>query len=207
MKRIRAALPLALCMAGVVVATASQVPDLPKVTVTDLPAEVRDQVREAYDRALRDARAADASGKLGMLLDLYNRPDQAIVCYQRAHDLDPAAFRWLYFLGSLRARRGQPATAVRTLEAAQRLKPDYLPGLLKLAKVSLTPGTSRRAPKPSRAVWRFPAFLTHLRGIFGRGEIPVRRHSLIVERPLTGVAQAAPVVVLGKANFVSDRLI
>src|ERR1700683_3904275 len=101
MKQARAAIPLALCLCAVAAAAASQVPDLPKVAVADLPAEVRDQVREAYDHALKDARAADASGKLGMLLDLYNRPDQAVVCYQRAHDLDPGAFAWLYYLGAL----------------------------------------------------------------------------------------------------------
>lgn len=134
MKQARAAIPLALCLCAVVAAAASQVPDLPKVTVADLPTEVRDQVRQAYDRALKDARAADASGKLGILLDLYNRPDQAVVCYQRAHDLDPGAFKWLYYSGALEAKRGQPAAAVKTLQAALRLKPDYLPAQLKLAE-------------------------------------------------------------------------
>jgi tetratricopeptide (TPR) repeat protein len=134
MKQARVAIPLALCLCRVVAATASQVPDLPKVTVADLPAEVRDQVREAYDQALKGARAADASGKLGMLLDLYNRPDQAVLCYRRAHDLDPGAFKWLYFLGTLEAKRGQAVAAVKTLREALRLKPDYLPALLKLAE-------------------------------------------------------------------------
>ena len=107
--------------------------DLPQLTIADLPAEVRDQVREAYDHAGANPKSAEAAGKLGMLLDLYHRPDEAVGCYERAHELDSSAFKWLYYLGSLQARQGHQGEAVQILRAALRLKPDYLPARLKLA--------------------------------------------------------------------------
>ena len=141
-----------LCLRAPAAAQGSQIPDLPKVTVADLPAEVRDQVREAYDRALKSPRDAGASGNLGMLLDLYNRPDQAVACYERAHQLDRGAFKWLYFLGTLQAKRGQPAAAVKTLEAALRLSPDYLPAQLKLAEGQFDSGAPEASGKTYSAI-------------------------------------------------------
>jgi tetratricopeptide (TPR) repeat protein len=69
-----------------------------------------------------------------MLLDLYNRPEQAAACYERAHQLDAAAFKWLYYLGSLRARQGHAVAAAETFRTSLRLRPDYLPARLKLAE-------------------------------------------------------------------------
>lgn len=117
-----------------------QIPDVPKLTITDLPGEVRDQVREAYDHARKDPHSAEASGKLGMLLDLYNRPDQAVLCYKRAHQLDPRAFKWLYYLGLLEEKQGHLEEGVETLQGALRIKPDYLPARLKLADSLFTEG-------------------------------------------------------------------
>ena len=117
-----------------------RLPDLPKLTVADFRPEVRSQVQRAYDSARDHPKDAQASGTLGMLLDLYNRPDEAAICYQRAHQLDPASFKWLYYLGSLLAKRGKRPEAIATLGAALSLKPDYLPARLKLAESLLTAG-------------------------------------------------------------------
>jgi tetratricopeptide (TPR) repeat protein len=118
----------------------AQVPALPDVTVTALPAEVQDQVRRAYEHARQNPRNAEASGKLGMLLDLYHHPEQARVYYERAHQLDPGALKWLYYLGSLQARQGQDAEACETFRAALRLKPGDLPVRLKLGESLLRTG-------------------------------------------------------------------
>jgi len=134
-----AALVLSLWVCGVA-RELPHVAGLPKLTFTDLPAEVRDQVRQAYDRARTDPESAEASGKLGMLLDLYHHPDQALVCYGRAHQLDPGAFKWLYYMGSLQAKLGRQDEAVETWRRALRLKPDYLPARLKLADSLFTTG-------------------------------------------------------------------
>ena len=118
----------------------AQIPALPDVTVTGLPAEVQDQVGKAYEYARQNPRNAEASGKLGMLLDLYHRPEQALVCYERAHRFDPGAFKWLYYLGSLQVKQGQIAEACQTFRAALRLKPDDLPVRLKLGESLLRIG-------------------------------------------------------------------
>jgi tetratricopeptide (TPR) repeat protein len=110
----------------------ARVADLPKVTLTDFPSEVRTQVQQAYEAAHQHPRDAEASGRLGMLLDLYHRPDEASICYQAAHELDPKSFKWLYYLGSLQAKQGKHLEAAQTLRAVLRLRPDYLPARLKL---------------------------------------------------------------------------
>jgi len=124
-----AILGLGLCALS---SESARIKDLPKVTLTDFPPEVRTQVELAYKSEHEHPSDAEAVGKLGMLLNLYHRPDEASVCYQRAHQLDPRSFKWRYYLGSLQAKQGKHAEAVETLRAALRLNPDYLPARLKL---------------------------------------------------------------------------
>lgn len=135
MRYARAAAILAVGLSvRLVAAPSQQLPYVPKLAVADFLPEVRVQVQQAYDLARAHPRDAEASGRLGMLLDLYNRPDDASTCYHRAHQLDPGSFKWMYYLGSLQARLGKHTEAVRTLRAALSLQPDYLPARLKLAE-------------------------------------------------------------------------
>jgi len=136
---IAAVLGLSICV-PLAAKQRSPIPQLPKITISELPPEVQSQVREAYDHARQDPRSAEVFGKLGMLLDLYHRPEQARICYERAHQLDPRAFRWLYYLGSLQARQGQDAESVETFRAALGLKPGDLPVRLKLGEGLLKTG-------------------------------------------------------------------
>jgi tetratricopeptide (TPR) repeat protein len=82
----------------------------------------------------RHPKDAQANGKMGMLLDVYKRPEEAAIYYQRAHLLDPGSFRWLFYWGSLRAAQGQHQEAVQILREALVQKPAYLPARLKLAE-------------------------------------------------------------------------
>jgi tetratricopeptide (TPR) repeat protein len=117
-----------------------RLPDLPKLTLAGFLPEVRDQVQQAYGAARGRPQDAAASGRLGMLLNLYDRPEEARVCYERAHQLDARSFQWLYYLGSLLAKQGKHSEAARTLRAALRLNPDYLPARLKLAETLFNAG-------------------------------------------------------------------
>jgi len=128
-------------------AQTSSLPELPQVDLTDFPAAVRSQVEQAYAAARANSRDANASGKLGMLLDLYKRRELAARCYGRAHWLDPKAFRWLYYLGSLQSAQGKRAEAATTLRAALRLNPGYLPARLKLAENLLAAGDWEEASR------------------------------------------------------------
>ena len=118
----------------------TQIPNLPTLDLGGLPTEVHSQVQQAYDSAREHAGDAEASGKLGMLLDLYNRPEEAAACYQRAHDLDPGTFKWLYYRGVLLAKQKKSAEAVESFREALRLDPTYLPVRLKLAENLLAAG-------------------------------------------------------------------
>jgi len=133
-------------------AQTSPLPELPQVDLTDFPSEVGEQIREAYDAARAISRDANASGKLGMLLDLYKRREAAAICYERAHQLDPGAFRWPYYLGTLESAQGKRAEATTTLRAALRLNPDYLPARLKLAENLLAAGDWEEAERIYEAI-------------------------------------------------------
>src|SRR5207248_3220167 len=74
-------------------------PELPRLTLDKSLPEVRAAVKEAYDAVLGHPRDPSANGKLGMVLHAHSFPTDAEVCYRRAHLLDPASFRWIYYLG------------------------------------------------------------------------------------------------------------
>ena len=75
-----------------------------------------------------------------MLLAVYERQEAAVACYQRAHLLEPASFRWLYYLGLVQATQGRREAAAATLRAALQVDADYLPAQLKLAETLLAVG-------------------------------------------------------------------
>jgi tetratricopeptide (TPR) repeat protein len=174
MQRFPAAAILVLAVsARAVAAQCHQISDLPKLTVTDFLPEVRDQVQQAYDRVRAHPQDGGATGRLGMLLDLYSRTDDASACYQRAHQLDPDSFKWLYYLGSLQARLGNHNDAVRTLRMALRLRPDYLPARLKLAESLLDSGDlTDSGALYSTIVHKYPEAAE---AYFGLGRISVSR--------------------------------
>jgi tetratricopeptide (TPR) repeat protein len=118
----------------VLAAQTPSLPPLPDVIVSELPAETRKQVQEAYDAARRRSGDSAAVGKLGMLLDLYRRWDDAVGCYRRAHLLEPQDFKWLYFWGTLLLNQKKKLEAGVVLTSAVQLRPEYLPCRLKLAE-------------------------------------------------------------------------
>jgi tetratricopeptide (TPR) repeat protein len=120
-------------------------PELPQLDLKEFDLGVREQIQEAYNAARANPRDAAASGKVGMLLDIYKRREPAAIWYKRAHELDPVAFRWLYYLGSLQSVQGKRSEATTTLREALRLDPGYLPARLKLAENLLAAGESEEA--------------------------------------------------------------
>ncbi len=141
--RLRSFLTLAAALcAGCwsLAATTPPLPDLPKLNMANTLPAVRGQVERAYLAARAHPRDAEANGKLGMVLDAYEQFESAAVCYRRAHLLDPAASRWLYYLGWVEAARGKYEDAVGALRAALQIDPGYLPAQLKLAETLLVAG-------------------------------------------------------------------
>jgi tetratricopeptide (TPR) repeat protein len=133
------AVALSVCLACCVL-RGEDLPKLPALNFGDFPTEVRDQVQQAYGAARQQPRNAEAVGKLGMLLDLYDRPEQALACYQQASQLDERSFQWLYYLASLLAKQKNYAQAAQAFQRALRMDPSYLPARLKLAESLLDSG-------------------------------------------------------------------
>jgi tetratricopeptide (TPR) repeat protein len=113
---------------------ATSLPPLPELKTTDLFPGVVKQVEEAYQSARSHPMDAAANGRLAMVLDTYEQYSLAIICYQRAHLLDPKSFDWAYDLGYVLLKEGRYPEAVDALRVAVQLRPDYIPAKLKLAE-------------------------------------------------------------------------
>lgn len=129
-----------------------RLPEIPQLNITEFPPETQEQLQQVYAAARRHPKDAGAVGKLGMLLDLYNRPDAAWLCYQRAHELAPRSFKWLYYWGSLLLNQKKRREAVPVLTSAVQLRPNYLPARLKLAEALLESGRSQGAGQLYEAI-------------------------------------------------------
>ncbi|HKW35177.1 MAG TPA: tetratricopeptide repeat protein [Candidatus Acidoferrum sp.] len=125
----------------------SAAPEIPQVNIAGLPRETQDQVAKAYAAARKQPQDADAVGKLGMLLDSYHVSQDAALCYRRAHLLAPAAFKWLYYWGSLLLRENKMGEALPVLTSALQLEPEYLPAKLKAGEALLGVGKTDEAGK------------------------------------------------------------
>lgn len=130
----------------------SGAPDIPQVNIAGLPRETQDQVAEAYAAAHKQPQNAGAVGQLGMLLDAYHRPEDATLCYKRAHQLAPTAFKWLYYWGSLLLRERKTGEALPVLTSALQLEPEYLPARLKMGEALLGAGKTEEAGKLYEAI-------------------------------------------------------
>ncbi len=109
-------------------------PALPEINMENFLSAVRKPVGKAYEEARRRPDDAVANGRLGMILHAHAQLNAAAICYRRAHLLNPDTFRWVYYQGLIEAAQGKNEEAVRTLEQALDLDPNYLPVQLKLAE-------------------------------------------------------------------------
>jgi tetratricopeptide (TPR) repeat protein len=100
---------------------------VPKPNDLELVPEPR--VLEAVDTARKivenDPESATAWGKLGHVYMAHDWHAEAIPCYQRATELEPESFRWLYFLG--RSFKSDPAMAADVFARAIALDSTYAP--------------------------------------------------------------------------------
>jgi tetratricopeptide (TPR) repeat protein len=85
---------------------------------------------------LADPASAEAWGRLGAVFDAHGLDGHAAACYERAMQLDPGDFRWVYFLGIVRDVLGAPPDeAIELLRAAAALAPRYPPVHARMADV------------------------------------------------------------------------
>jgi tetratricopeptide (TPR) repeat protein len=125
---------------------------VPYPEIVELEDQVRAQLGDAR-KALEERLAAGAEdrelarlfGETGMLYHAYELHEAASACYRNASRLAPDDFRWVYYLGQVSLRTGQPERARAELERALEIRPDELPALIRLARVELARNRPDRA--------------------------------------------------------------
>lgn len=117
---------------------------VPEISVDHLDDDSREQLAAARERVIRaiegklpDSELADLWGELGALYHVYSVYRPAGTCYANALQLAPGRFRWVYYAANLAVKTGEMETAVERLEAAQKLRPDYLAVSVRLANAWL----------------------------------------------------------------------
>ncbi len=157
------------------------------------------RVREKIARERRlvaNAReSAEAWGSLGKTFQAHGLEPEADEAYIRAEELDPADFRWPY-LRAATLKNIRPEDALRTVDRASRLNPDYAPAHLLAAELLERAGDPDQGlDRYRRALQAAPdSALAELgigRLLLRRGELEAARERL--ERAAALVPRAGPV--------------
>lgn len=127
-------------------------PTLPQVAFASFLPAIREGIQKAYTAVVANPQDPSANGKLGMVLHAHGQFEGAEVCYRRARALDPASFRWRYYLGVVQNAQGKYDEAAATLRQALRRDPGYLPTKLKLGECLLATARWEEAEKLYEAI-------------------------------------------------------
>lgn len=129
---------------------------MPELSLEVYPAEARRAIEPVYREALAKPDEAAAVGRLAMTLHAWEQWDGATTAYARAAALAPKTFDWPYLAAAVAARAKQYGDAVRWLEAALALRPDYLPARIKLAEALLETAQHEKSARLFEALAREP---------------------------------------------------
>lgn len=122
-------------MAGLLLLVSCRsLPPLPPVDSSAFSPAVREQIQLARQVAETNPADGDAAGRLGMLYHVYQLDSPAIVCYRRAHSLDPRNPRWPHFHGLIALRQSRFPEAVDFFRAVVQLAPTLPAPRLHLAE-------------------------------------------------------------------------
>ena len=123
-----------VCMAALFAACASG-PELPEIPErTELALDI--SVEPAYGAVLSDPLDPEVNGRLARVLHKLGQHREAALFYERAHLLEPGAFRWAYYLADTQALDGNHPAATAGLRQALEIDPDYLAGAQVLMNIS-----------------------------------------------------------------------
>src|SRR5579872_5099633 len=119
---------------------ARSIPPIPTVPLDGLDADVKSVITKARDEALAQPKSAEASGRLGMVLQAHTLYSPAVPAYQRAVRLDSKDFAWRYYLALSLEKTSQLDQALAAVTEALRIRPDYAPAILKRGELLLKLG-------------------------------------------------------------------
>lgn len=145
---------VALALLAGVSAAAQSLPPLPKPHLETLEASARTRIEEALKAVEQQPRDGERNGRLGMLLYAAEQYEPAEVCFRRAQALAPAEARWPYYLAQSQSNLSESEAVASSLRATLRLRPDYLPAQLLLAKSLLDTGKTDESRKLYESILR-----------------------------------------------------
>jgi len=152
---------------------------------------IRAVVEDALDAAQAAPTSPSTVARLGMVLHAYDKFEGAARCYERALDLQPGQFAWLYYLGLVRAKLGRHDEALDALRQAVRVDPSYAPARLHLADVLLATGEVEDSRARYDALTREHPGLVHAVYGLGRALSELHQHAAAVEQ-LAKAIELAP---------------
>ncbi len=143
-------------------------PALPPIALENFSPEIRASIRTAYEAAQTKPRDAEIIGRLAMTLHTYDQHEAAGAYYERARQLAPKEFRWLYYLGIVQMTLGKHAEAVATFKDALQRQPDHLLVQLRLAESLQAAGQTTESQALYEAVLQKEARLVQAHYGLGR---------------------------------------
>ena len=99
-----------------------------------MEALVREKIARQRRLVAENRESADAWGSLGKTFQAHGLEEEAEASYSQAEELDPTDFRWPY-LRAATLKNIRPQDALRTVDRASRLNPDYPPAHLLAAEL------------------------------------------------------------------------
>ncbi|MFT5050488.1 MAG: tetratricopeptide (TPR) repeat protein [Chlamydiales bacterium] len=139
----------------------------PELDTSLMSAPFRDALERTRAAVISKPRLPQTWGDLGALLDAHLFYEQALICYERAHQLAPDDFRWLYLPAVVMDFLGSDLDSVdAAFQAALVNQPDYPPLRYRFAEALLRQGASDRALVSFRkAIELDPNFALAQRGL------------------------------------------
>ena len=174
----------------------AQIPaPIPDPDTAAMEPRVREKIARERHLVANARESAEAWGSLGKTFHAHGLEPEADEAYTRAEELDPADFRWPY-LRAATLKNFRPEDALRTVDRASRLNPDYAPAHLLAAELLERAGDPDQGlDRYRRALQAAPdSALAELgigRLLLRRGELEAARERL--ERAAALVPRAGPV--------------
>jgi tetratricopeptide (TPR) repeat protein len=109
------------------------------IDFTGMEPQVAQKIRQLEQQTRDNPKDAAAWGKLGMTLDVHGLNENSIECYQKAAELDPQEFRWVYYC-AIALKENASEDALNWFEKGVKLKPDYVPQQTRYAKALFDAG-------------------------------------------------------------------
>ena len=183
-------------------AAAQELAPLPALPLEALEEPARAQIAQALKAVEAEPRDASRNGRLGMLLYANEQYESAATCFDRARSLAPAEARWPYYLAKARSNLSSHEAAAAGARDVLRMRPDYLPARLLLARSLLDAGQAEDARTLYAAIAREHPEAAEAHYGLGRVGLAAGRAADAVA-PLQKACELSP--AFGAAHFALAR--